>query len=54
MAAYSNEEYYDMLMTLGGCQGQYYVAARRYAELYPNRARHPKASIIEMLETAQS
>jgi len=51
MAAYSNEEYYDMLMALGECQGQYYTAARRYAELYPNRARHPRASVI--LEAAQ-
>jgi len=46
MATYSNEEYYDMLMALGECQGQYYTAARRYAELYPNRARHPRASVI--------
>jgi len=46
MTAYSNEEYYDMLMALGECQGQYYTAARRYAELYPNRARHPRASVI--------
>lgn len=46
MAAYTNEEYYDMLMALGECQGQYHVAARRYAELYPNRARHPSHNII--------
>ncbi|XP_024880469.1 uncharacterized protein LOC112460152 [Temnothorax curvispinosus] len=43
---YTNEEYYDMLMALGECHGQYYVAARRYAELYPNRARHPSAPVI--------
>jgi len=41
MAAYINEEYYDMLMAHGECHGQYYVAARKYAELYPNRVRHP-------------
>jgi hypothetical protein len=46
MAAYTNEEYYDMLMALGECHGQYHVAARRYAELYPNRARHPSAPVI--------
>jgi hypothetical protein len=46
MAAYTNEEYYDMLMALGECQGQPYVAARRYEELYPNRARHPTALTI--------
>ena len=46
MAAYTNEEYYDMIMVLGECQGQYYVAARRYAELYPNRARHPRPDVI--------
>ncbi|XP_011687036.1 PREDICTED: uncharacterized protein LOC105449477 [Wasmannia auropunctata] len=51
MAAYTNEEYYDMLMVLGECHGQYYVAARRYAELYPNRARHPRPNVI--LEAAQ-
>jgi len=28
MAAYINEEYYDMLMAFAKCQGQYYVAAR--------------------------
>ncbi|EZA48617.1 hypothetical protein X777_13627, partial [Ooceraea biroi] len=39
-------EYYDMLMTLGECHGQYHVAARRYAELYPNRARHPSPRVI--------
>lgn len=44
--AYTNEDYYDMLMALGECHGQYYVAARRYAELYPNRARHPSAAVI--------
>lgn len=44
--AYTNEEYYDMLMALGECHGQHYVAARRYAELYPNRARHPSANVI--------
>jgi len=44
--AYTNEEYYDMLMALGECHGQYHVAARRYAELYPNRARHPSAPVI--------
>lgn len=46
MAGYTNEEYYDMLMALGECHGQHNVAARRYAELYPNRARHPSASTI--------
>jgi hypothetical protein len=51
MAAYTNEEYYDMLMALGECHGQYYVAARKYAELYPNRLRQPRPSII--LEAAQ-
>jgi hypothetical protein len=45
-ATYTNEEYYDMLMALGECQGQHYVAARRYAELFPNRARHPSAEVI--------
>jgi len=44
--AYTNEEYFDMLMALGECHGEYYVAARRYTELYPNRARHPSASVI--------
>ncbi|EZA55351.1 hypothetical protein X777_04866 [Ooceraea biroi] len=44
--AYTNEEYYDMLMALGECHGQYHVAARRYTELYPNRARHPSARVI--------
>lgn len=44
--AYTNEEYYDMLMALGECHGQYHVAARRYTELYPNRARHPSAAVI--------
>ncbi|XP_026829624.1 uncharacterized protein LOC113562960 [Ooceraea biroi] len=43
--AYTNEEYY-MLMALGECHGQYHVAARRYAELYPNRARHPSPRVI--------
>lgn len=51
MAAYTNAEYYDMLMVLGECQGQYYVAARRYAELYPNRIRHPRPNVI--LQAAQ-
>ncbi|XP_018368776.1 PREDICTED: uncharacterized protein LOC108764871 [Trachymyrmex cornetzi] len=51
MAAYSIEEYYDMLMALGECHGQQYIAARRYVELYPNRARHPHASVI--LEAAE-
>ncbi|KAL6416652.1 hypothetical protein ACFW04_013270 [Cataglyphis niger] len=37
MTAYTNEEYYDMLMALGECHGQYHVTARRYAESYPNR-----------------
>ena len=46
MATFSNGEYYDMLMALGECHGQYYVAARRYAELYPNRERHPSAAVI--------
>ena len=46
MVQYTNEEYYDMLMALGECQGQQYVAARRYAELYPHRARHPPANVI--------
>ncbi|XP_029157229.1 uncharacterized protein LOC114929731 [Nylanderia fulva] len=46
MAAYTNEEYYDMLMALGECHGQYHVAARRYAELYPNQARHPSVPVI--------
>lgn len=45
------EEYYDMLMALGECQDQYYIAVRRYAELYPNRARYPRFSVI--LEEAQ-
>lgn len=40
-----------MLMALGECQGQPYVAERRYQELYPNRARHPSAAVI--LRTAQ-
>lgn len=44
--AYTNEEYYDMLMALGECHGQYHVAARRYAELYPHRERHPSAPVI--------
>jgi len=44
--AYTNEEYYDMLMALGECHGQYHVAVRRYTELYPNRARHPSAAVI--------
>lgn len=44
--AYTNEEYYDMLMALGECHGQYHVAARRYAELYPHRERHPLGSVI--------
>lgn len=51
MAAYTNEEYYDMLMALGECHGQCCVAARRYAELYPNRIRHPHPSVI--LEAAE-
>lgn len=46
MARYSNEEYYDMLMAFGECHGQHNVAARRYAELYPNRQRHPSAAVI--------
>lgn len=46
MARYTNEEYYDMLMALGECHGEYHVAARRYAELYPDRARHPSAAVI--------
>jgi hypothetical protein len=46
MALYTTQEYYDMLMALGECQGQYHVAARRYAELYPNRARHPSPNVI--------
>jgi len=44
MAAYSNDEYYDMLMALSECHGQHYVAAKRYIELYSNRARHSHAS----------
>lgn len=51
MARYTNEEYYDMIMAHGECQGQPYFAARRYAELYPHRARHPSANVI--LATAQ-
>lgn len=51
MASYTNEEYYDMIMALGECGGQPYVASRRYAELYPNRERHPRGSVI--LEAAQ-
>lgn len=35
-----------MLMVLGECQGMHNVAARRYAELYPNRARHPSPTVI--------
>jgi len=46
MASYTNEEYYHMLMALGECQGQPYVAARRYQELHPNRARYPSADVI--------
>jgi len=46
MATYTNEEYYDMMMVLGECQGQHYVAARRYAELYPDRERHPRPEVI--------
>jgi hypothetical protein len=46
MARYTNEEYYDMIMAHGECQGQPHVAARRYAELYPHRARHPSANVI--------
>jgi len=45
MATYTNEEYYDMLMALGVCHGQYYAAARRYVE-YPNRERHPSTPVI--------
>jgi len=33
-------------MALSECHGQCYVAARRYAELYANRARHPRSSVI--------
>lgn len=51
MAAYTSEEYYGMMMALGECHGQVAVAARRYAELYPARARHPSAPVI--LATAQ-
>lgn len=46
MASYTIEEYYDMIMALGASNGQHYVAARRYAELYPNRARHPIPDVI--------
>ncbi|EZA46774.1 hypothetical protein X777_01935, partial [Ooceraea biroi] len=46
MASYTYEEYYDMLMALGECNGQHNVAARRYIELYPNRPRHPSARVI--------
>ena len=46
MATFGNQEYYDMIMALGECHGQYHVAARRYAELYPNRERHPSAAVI--------
>lgn len=45
MAAYTSQEYFDMLMALGECHGQQYPAARRYAELYPNR-RHPSGNVI--------
>ena len=40
-----------MLMTLTECHGSHNAAARRYMELYPNRARHPSAAVI--LATAQ-
>jgi len=46
MARYTNGEYYDILMALGECHEEHYVAARRYAELYPNRPRHPMAATI--------
>ncbi|KAL6265949.1 hypothetical protein P5V15_002845 [Pogonomyrmex californicus] len=46
MTAYTNEEYYDMLMALGEYQEQHYIAARHYAELYPHRERHPSAIVI--------
>ena len=46
MAAYSIQKYFDMMMVLGECQGQYHVAARRYAELYPNRDRHLPPNVI--------
>ncbi|KAL6418950.1 hypothetical protein ACFW04_014161 [Cataglyphis niger] len=51
MIAYTNEEYYDMLMALGECHGQYHVAARRYAESYPNRIKH--LSVGGILRAAQ-
>jgi len=46
MASYTTQEYYDMLMALGECQGQHHVVARRYAELHPDRARHPSPNVI--------
>jgi len=51
MVSYTSEEYYHMLMALGECQGQPCVAARRYQELYPNRARYPSVAVI--LEAAR-
>ncbi|KAL6421253.1 hypothetical protein ACFW04_013668 [Cataglyphis niger] len=45
MAAYTSQEYYDMLMALGECHEQQNHAARRYAELYPNQ-RHPSGHVI--------
>lgn len=46
MAQYTAQEYHDMLLAFGECRGQHYTAARRYAELYPSRARHPEGKII--------
>ncbi|EZA55315.1 hypothetical protein X777_05157 [Ooceraea biroi] len=52
MAAYTNEEYYDMLMALGECQGQHYVAARRYAELKKTDCgRHRERRNLRNVET---
>lgn len=47
--AYTNREYYDMIIVLGYCDEQAGPAAREYARRFPNR-RHPDANVIRRLQ----
>lgn len=46
---YTVQEYVDMLLILGECQGSYRAAAVTYVERYPNR-QHPHKNVFQRLE----
>ncbi|XP_033175489.1 uncharacterized protein LOC117151392 [Bombus impatiens] len=49
MSTYSNQEYTDMILLLGACNGNASAAADHYRHRYPNR-RHPGKRVIQRAE----